>query len=93
MEDESTKDPSEENIQSEKNFKEPEESNIPTELNEILTDPTISEDKKNEIIQAVIGITIKKASTFSGPIPPPEILQGYNDVLDNGAERIMSMAE
>lgn len=30
---------------------------------------------------------------FSGPIPPPEILRGYNTVLPNGADRVMKMAE
>jgi uncharacterized membrane protein len=32
-------------------------------------------------------------STFSGPLPPPEILARYNDVVPNGAERILRMAE
>lgn len=30
---------------------------------------------------------------YSGPLPPPEILAGYGRVVDNGAERIMVMAE
>lgn len=33
------------------------------------------------------------AAAFSGPIPPPGILHAYDDVVQNGAERIMSMAE
>ena len=31
--------------------------------------------------------------SFSGPVPPPEILQAYNKVMPDGAERILSMAE
>jgi uncharacterized membrane protein len=31
--------------------------------------------------------------SFSGPLPPPELLAKYNDVIPNGAERIMAMAE
>ncbi len=31
--------------------------------------------------------------SFSGPVPPPEILQAYNKVIPDGAERILSMAE
>lgn len=31
--------------------------------------------------------------SFSGPLPPPEVLAKYNDVIPNGAERIMKMAE
>lgn len=28
-----------------------------------------------------------------GPLQHPELLKGYNDIIDNGAERIMQMAE
>lgn len=31
--------------------------------------------------------------SFSGPLPPPEIMQAYNTVIPNGAERILAMAE
>jgi uncharacterized membrane protein len=30
---------------------------------------------------------------FSGPIPPPSILEKYNAIIPNGAERILAMAE
>ena len=30
---------------------------------------------------------------ISGPIPPPQILQHYNNIVPNAAERIISMAE
>ncbi len=39
---------------------------------------------------------LRKISTvqqYSGPLPPPEILTKYNEAVDNGAERIMVMAE
>ena len=32
-------------------------------------------------------------SAFQGPLPPPEILEQYNRIVPNGAERIVSMAE
>ncbi len=31
--------------------------------------------------------------SFSGPLPPPEILVKYNEVLPGAAERIVAMAE
>jgi uncharacterized membrane protein len=31
--------------------------------------------------------------TFNGPLPPPEVLAGYNDALPNGADRIVKLAE
>lgn len=33
------------------------------------------------------------AATFSGPIPPPDILQKYDQILPGLAERIMKQAE
>lgn len=30
---------------------------------------------------------------FSGPLPPPQVLQGYEDTLPGAAERILHMAE
>ncbi|HEY4500407.1 MAG TPA: DUF2335 domain-containing protein [Candidatus Paceibacterota bacterium] len=30
---------------------------------------------------------------FSGPLPPPEILKKYNDIVPGAAERIIKMAE
>jgi uncharacterized membrane protein len=34
-----------------------------------------------------------QAVSFSGPLPHPTLLAQYNDVIPNGAERIMAMAE
>jgi uncharacterized membrane protein len=34
-----------------------------------------------------------QAAFFSGPVPPPEFLARYNDVVPNGAERLLAMAE
>ena len=34
-----------------------------------------------------------QAASFSGPLPHPSVLAKYNEVIPNGAERIMVMAE
>jgi uncharacterized membrane protein len=40
------------------------------------------------------GVTAKiQAEYFSGPLPPPSLLARYNDLIPNGAERILAMAE
>lgn len=78
---------------SKKILKEQDEIIIPEEFKPILADPDIPKDKKDKIIRAVLGISIRKASSFSGPIPPPELLKGYNEVVKDGAERIVIMAE
>jgi uncharacterized membrane protein len=37
--------------------------------------------------------TVTQSVSFSGPLPPPGLLAKYNEVIPNGAERIMAMAE
>ncbi len=62
------------------------------ELNEI--DPKIFEgipkQKKQQIIQ---GIVVSMRKTHIGPLPDPETLSEYSEIIPNGAERIMQMAE
>lgn len=36
---------------------------------------------------------VTQSVQFSGPLPPPGLLEKYNEVIPNGAERIMAMAE
>lgn len=44
-------------------------------------------DEKDHTISKVI------ASRFSGPIPPPNVLKDYEEVIPGSADRIISMAE
>jgi len=39
------------------------------------------------------NLTKVEQSMFVGPIPPPEILRGYEEVLSGSADRILAMAE
>lgn len=48
--------------------------------------------KTSSIIAGVIRREIR-AIEFSGPLPHPEILEGYERVLPGSADRILSMAE
>ena len=36
---------------------------------------------------------VARAYSFSGPLPPPEVLEKYNQVVPGLAERIITMAE
>ena len=63
---------------------------FPKELETILQG--IPEKKQKEVRRVFKRILIHQSS-FSGPIPPPDILKGYNDVVKDGAERIIAMAE
>lgn len=52
-------------------------------------------NKKNEILSSLsTTLTICSHESFhSGPLPDPNTLGKYNDVIPNGADRIMKMAE
>ncbi|MDR0873347.1 MAG: DUF2335 domain-containing protein [Prevotellaceae bacterium] len=63
------------------------------DLVSILSDPELSKEKKEQIVRTIGNISIQQASMFSGPVPPPEILKGYNEIIPNSAERMLVMAE
>ena len=46
---------------------------------------------ENEQVKQVIAEVVR--SEFSGPMPPPSILRGYEDILPGSADRILKMAE
>lgn len=47
---------------------------------------------KNEEVKQVIHQVFREIE-FSGPMPPPNILNGYEKILPGAADRILSMAE
>src|SRR5712692_2728190 len=51
--------------------------------------PKPSSNKEEPRAVTRTGITAE----FSGPIPPPSLLKGYEDIVPGAAERILSMAE
>jgi len=53
----------------------------------------IPEEQRAKVLQAFLGISIQRSSSFSGPLPPPALLKEYSDIVDNGAERIFQMTE
>lgn len=53
--------------------------------------PVSDEPQQAQIRQIVAQVAA--AQSFSGPLPPPDVLARYNDAVPNGAERIMRMAE
>jgi uncharacterized membrane protein len=43
--------------------------------------------------QQQMMMQVSRQYSFSGPLPPPEVLEKYNQSLPGAAERILSMAE
>ena len=53
-------------------------------------DVDVEADTNKQVELAVSKII---QSEFSGPIPPPNIIKGYEDIVPGAADRIISMAE
>lgn len=52
----------------------------------------VSPSKRDTLVRGLaLSLSIQK--THSGPLPDPETLSGYKDIIQDGAERIMVMAE
>ena len=48
---------------------------------------------KNNKIQKQNNAVISQQSSFSGPIPPPQFLEKYNEIVPGSAEIIIKMAK
>ena len=48
------------------------------------------EEQKDNKEGAVVGIV---QSSYTGPIPPPEVIKGYESIIPGSAERLLKMAE
>lgn len=53
---------------------------------------TLSDKTRQQLIKE-IEVVIEQRSIYSGPIPSPEMLKQFDEVIPNGADRIMTMAE
>ena len=54
------------------------------------------QDQQNNDAQGkkkALGILIHQGSSFSGPLPPPEVLKRFDEVVPGSAERIIKTAE
>jgi len=61
---------------------------LPPDLKAIIDQ--IPKEKREQALAAIISF---KLTISSGPLPAPEILSQYNEIIPNGAERITAMAE
>ena len=58
-------------------------------LTELLS--KLPEEQRVEIKRELVSFSME--SSFSGPLPPPSILLHYDNIIPNGAERIIKMTE
>lgn len=50
----------------------------------------LPDNKKDEMIQK---LEMSRSITYSGAVPPPEMLREFDKIIPNGADRFMKMAE
>lgn len=62
---------------------------VPTNVTKVLE--SLPDDKRRVIVGALCAI--EESSSFRGPLPPPELLKGYEEILPGASERILKMAE
>lgn len=62
---------------------------IPNDVTKVLE--SLPEEQRKVIVGAFCAI--EESSSFRGPLPPPEMLKGYESVLEGASERIFKMAE
>ena len=55
--------------------------------------PRISKKLNKEERKELVSFAMSVQKTHVGPLPDPETLEGYARLIENGAERIMQMAE
>ena len=52
----------------------------------------LPEEKRSDAVKAISSI-VEHESFFMGPLPPPEVLEGYNKVVPDGAQTMFAMFE
>lgn len=68
------------------------QEDIEKKINEAETEST--EGISAETAKAVKRVVVEAIEgEFSGPLPPPSIIRGYNEVVPGAADRIIKMAE
>ena len=82
-----------ESINNNQNNEEPKETGLVKAENKPVVDEfKQSSEPKAEVVGRRI-IHAQHSEAFSGPIPPPDLLEKYNNIIPNGADRILAMAE
>lgn len=61
---------------------------LPSEATEVIE--SLPEEKRRAIINEIVRI---EQSSYSGPLPPPQVLADYEKTLKGSADRILKMAE
>lgn len=53
----------------------------------------IIENQPKKVRESITKTLVSESVSYEGPIPPPSLLKEFDNVIPNGADRIMTMAE
>ena len=70
----------------------PEKSGVVERIDPQLIQSLVKEQMSGILLEEITH-TIERRMEYSGPIPPPEVFRGYEDVLPGSADRILAMTE
>lgn len=71
---------------------EPQHEVAPADAQQEPVDPTeVLDPQTRQAVQAIVQGSV--VESFSSPSPPPRVLDGYNQALPNGAERVVAVVE
>lgn len=71
----------------------PDDSDDEAVLGELLEEGDQDAPVARRELREVIATLRSSSSYFSGPLPRPELLAAYNEIIPDGAERIMRLTE
>lgn len=78
--------------------KSPDSPNVPAQTDKLVENiereagPLIPATARKQVLAKVTAI-VRRESYFRGPLPPPDMLAGYEAALPGAADRIIKMAE
>ena len=55
--------------------------------------PSQPSPSRHDSGKQVRSVTTARAEAFAGPLPPPQVLEKYNQTVPDAANRIIKMAE
>lgn len=73
------------------------DSALPDQFEPFIED--LPEERRKDFIKAIVqvqtenAVKFQTATAFRGPLPPPEMLAGYENALEGAADRILTMTE
>lgn len=71
--------------------RESEELELPKDIKDVLE--LVPEEKRTKALEKLTLISVKSTESHIGPIPHPQILEGYDRLIPGAAEKIMQQAE